>query len=72
MRCLVLGLLFVCVFLMLVAQSAPILFAQEEKDGEEKEDAGKNGVQWLEDFAKAKEAAKTQKKRLFIDFTATW
>ena len=72
MRYLVLALLFISMSFILMAQSAPILFAQEEKTEDEKEEAGKKGVDWMLDFAKAKKAAKAQKKRLFIDFTATW
>ena len=46
----------------------PALFAQDEaKPADEAE-----GVQWIQDYAKALETAKADKKRLFIEFTATW
>lgn len=35
------------------------------------EDA-KAGVKWVETYEKALETAKAEKKRVFIEFTATW
>ena len=60
----------------------PALFAQDNvkpatDDKTAKDDAKPDaeeaaGVQWIQDYAKALEQAKAEKKRLFIEFTATW
>ncbi|MCG3185413.1 MAG: hypothetical protein ICCCNLDF_03644 [Planctomycetes bacterium] len=47
--------------------SAPTLFAQADEKPAEAE-----GVKWTEDYAEALKTAKAEKKRLFIEFTATW
>jgi hypothetical protein len=54
----------------------PALFAQDEakpaKDEAKPAADEAEGVQWIQDYAKALEKAKADKKRLFIEFTATW
>ncbi|MBZ0136276.1 MAG: thioredoxin family protein [Planctomycetes bacterium] len=55
--------------LLLALCAAPVLFAQEDTADEAKESAG---IQWTEDYSKALETAKAEKKNLFIEFTATW
>lgn len=36
------------------------------------EEEAKTGVKWVETYEKALETAKAEKKRVFIEFTATW
>jgi hypothetical protein len=49
-----------------VLAASPV-FAQEAEEGEVVK-----GVQWTEDYAGALATATAEKKRLFIEFTATW
>jgi hypothetical protein len=53
--------------LSLAVLAAPAVFAQEGEDAEQIK-----GVQWTEDYAGALKTATAEKKRLFIEFTATW
>ena len=52
--------------LLLALLAAPALMAQEA------EPEKTTGIQWTEDYSKALETAKADKKNLFIEFTATW
>jgi hypothetical protein len=47
---------------------APCVFAQDKEDGAEQT----KGIQWTEDYQGALKTATAEKKRLFIEFTATW
>lgn len=44
------------------------LLASPALAGEE----AKTGVKWVDTYEKALETAKAEKKRVFIEFTATW
>ncbi len=51
--------------------AAPSLLAQDAEGAAEEADEQK-GVQWTADYSAALETAKSDNKRLFLEFTATW
>lgn len=51
--------------------AAPSLLAQDAEGATEEADEQK-GVQWTADYSAALETAKSDNKRLFLEFTATW
>ncbi len=56
--------------LMLGVLALAFLVAPMHAQGEGAE--ATKGIQWTEDYAGALQTATAEKKRLFIEFTATW